>query len=160
MLWFQCVISQGIWKKKDDLISTQEITTKNWNKEMTWFDSFYLWLSSQKFFGISNNSLSKLSWNSNFWKVIFAETVGKIGISILTGKPPGSLSVTNSRSLVKCLKGAITSKTFNNISTVNGKSLLWNRADSFFFKKKLCHLTGLLKLTIATVARNVLLDSL
>lgn len=82
-------------------------------------------LSSVNDFGISNISVDMLSRNSNFWKVIFAETVGKIGMSIFTGNPPGSFKVTNSRSLVKCLKGAITSNTFSNISTVKGKSLLY-----------------------------------
>lgn len=33
----------------------------------------------------------------------------------LTGKPGGSFICTNSLSLLKCLKGAITSKTFNNL---------------------------------------------
>jgi len=82
-------------------------------------------LSSAYVLGISNNSAGMLSRNSNFWNVIFADTVGKIGISILTGKPLGNFIVTNSRNFVKCLNGAITSKTFSNISTFNGNSLLW-----------------------------------
>lgn len=88
-------------------------------------------LSSVYVFGISNSSGDMLSRNSNFWKVILAETVGRIGMSIFTGKPLGNFNVTNSRSFVKCLNGAITSKTFNNISTVNGKSLLCNKNNGF-----------------------------
>jgi hypothetical protein len=41
---------------------------------------------------------------------------------IFTGKPGGSFIRTNSLSLLKCLKGAITSSTFSNISTDSGKS--------------------------------------
>lgn len=67
-----------------------------------------------------------LSLNSNFWNVIFADTVGNIGMSIFTGNPLGSFIVTNSRSLVKCLNGAITSNTFKSISTFSGNSLLCN----------------------------------
>jgi len=44
---------------------------------------------------------------------------------IFTGKPGGSFIRTNSLSLLKCLKGAITSSTFSNISTDSGKSGLW-----------------------------------
>jgi len=41
---------------------------------------------------------------------------------IFTGKAGGSFIRTNSLSLLKCLKGAITSSTFSNISTDSGKS--------------------------------------
>lgn len=96
-------------------------------------------LSSVYDFGISKRSGDMLSRNSNFWNVILAETVGKIGISIFTGKPLGSFRVTNSRNLLKCLNGAITSRTFSSISTVSGKSLLcnkkWNK--SIFVAKKI-----------------------
>lgn len=84
----------------------------------------YRMLSSVYVFGTSKRSGEMLLRNSNFWNVIFAETVGSIGISIFTGNPLGSFNVTNSRSFVKCLNGAITSSTFNSISTVNGNSLL------------------------------------
>lgn len=132
-------------------------------------------LSSVNDFGISNISVDMLSRNSNFWKVIFAETVGKIGMSIFTGNPPGSFKVTNSRSLVKCLKGAITSNTFSNISTVKGKSLLYIqrckiKKIELDLKKipfqglwiRIYLFSGALFCfyTIATVARNVLLVSL
>lgn len=41
-----------------------------------------------------------------------------------TGNPGGNFICTNLRSLVKCLNGAITSSTLNNISTERGKSEL------------------------------------
>lgn len=72
-----------------------------------------------------------------------AVTVGRIGISgrelplvvtqskaceshlpILTGKPGGNFIWTNSRSLLKCLNGAITSRTLSRESTVIGNSSL------------------------------------
>uniref|UniRef100_A0A1A9Z0M5 Uncharacterized protein n=1 Tax=Glossina pallidipes TaxID=7398 RepID=A0A1A9Z0M5_GLOPL len=86
---------------------------------------------------ISKSSDEILSRNSNFWNVILAVTVCRTGISTLTGKPAGSLRATNSRNLLICLKGAITSNMLSNMSTLRGKSLL-----------------------IATVARNDLLDCL
>lgn len=44
----------------------------------------------------------------------------------LTGKPGGSFICTNSLSLLKCLNGAITSKTFNNLhGTREEDKLTW-----------------------------------
>lgn len=44
---------------------------------------------------------------------------------ILTGNPGGNFICTKSLSLAKCLNGAITSKTLNNLSVVKGKSSLY-----------------------------------
>lgn len=91
--------------------------------------------------------------NSNCWNVIFAVTVGNIGISTLTGKPLGSLKVIKSRSFEKCLNGAITSNTFRSISTESGKSELWEKnklKKNFIFRKN----------TIAIVALNAFVVSL
>jgi hypothetical protein len=91
--------------------------------------------------------------NSNCWNVIFAVTVGKIGISTLTGNPLGSLNVMKSLNLEKCLNGPITSSTFNNISTDSGKSELYETIDYQLP-------TVAVEPTIAIVALNALVVSL
>ena len=48
-----------------------------------------------------------------------------MGMSTLTGKPGGSFISTNSRNLLKCLTGAITSKTSKSIPLDSGKSWHW-----------------------------------
>ena len=57
--------------------------------------------------------------SEKFW--CYFNNVGAI-LPIFTGKPGGSFIRTNSLSLLKCLKGAMTSNTFSSISTDNGKS--------------------------------------
>lgn len=81
--------------------------------------------SSRYPLGIVNRSAAEgRSRNLNCWKVIFAVTVGRMGISTFTGKPDGSLKFMKSRSFEKCLNGAITSSTLSSISTERGKSEL------------------------------------
>lgn len=43
----------------------------------------------------------------------------------LTGNPGGNFKFTKSRSLAKCLNGAVTSSTSINIATDRGKSILY-----------------------------------